>query len=219
MINSNQPLRYKVSSWLQLTQCLSNNDRNLRIHVAEIKAHPWLTGFRISVEHPQYGVLFSEILSAQGTCITGLGNSNAATRPAFELDTEHILQELRKFGFYITYNPREHLPKSMLEYLNTLRGLGLDKLRIMNVHETLSDGSTDYKWYAVGFKSCKLKYWLNNNYSASKKEFTDALLQGVAINVSELASAKGHNWSWLDYVANIDDVIRDNLEALADNGS
>ena len=59
---------------------------------------------------------------------------------------------------------------------------------------------------------------MNNNYSASKKEYTSALLDGTAMNISEMNSAKGFNWSWLDFVANIDDVIKDNMEVLARYG-
>lgn len=211
---ANQPLRYKISSWRQLPQCRSNNDKNLRITLTDFTNNYYLTGFRIQIVHPHFGVLFSEVLDARGTATTALDNSDTSTI-TFQLDTQHILEELRKFGFIVVYKPREHLPESTLEYLNTLRGLKFDKLRILNVCESLADGSTSYKWYVVGFKSCRHGDWLDNTYTASKKEFTEALLDGSAMNVSELCSAKDIGWSWLDFVANIDDVLRDNAEALA----
>lgn len=211
----NHPLRYRISSWKQLPQCMSNNDRELRITVTEFRNNFELCGTRISVVHPRFGVLFSEVLGAFGSYVTSLATSNNASTTAFELDTEHILQELRKFGFFIVYHQREHLPERMLEYLNTLRGLKFDKLRVLNVWERDKTGEQVFKWYVVGFKSCKHKYWINNNYSASKKEFTEALLDGTAINISEMNSAKGFNWSWLDFVANIDDVLKDNMGTLA----
>lgn len=215
MINP-QPLRYKISSWKQLPKCMSNNDKELRITVTEFVGNFDLCGTRISVVHPRFGVLFSEVLGAYGSYITTLRTSNNYDTTAFELDTEHILQELRKYGFFIVYHQRDKLPDKMLEYLNTLRSLGFDKIRVLNVYEYDSAGEKDFKWYVVGFKSCAHKYWLNNTYSPSKKEFTQALLDGTAINISEMNSAKGFNWSWLDFVANIDDVLKDNMEALVD---
>lgn len=213
-----KPLRYKISSWKQLPSCRSNNDKDFRITVTEFVKNFELCGTRISVVHPTYGVVFSEVLGAYGSFITSLATSDNASTTAFELDTEHILQELRKFGFFITYHQEEHLPNSMLEYLNTLRGLKFDKLRVMNVWTRNTAGEQEFKWYVVGFQSCRHKYWLNNNYSCSNKEFTDALLDGTAINISEMNTSKGFNWSWLDYVANIDDVLKDNMEALARYG-
>ncbi len=214
-MSCNKPLRYKISSWKQLPLCRSNNDRDLKITVTELSCDSALYGFRISVVHPKFGTLFSELLCASGSFITPLEVTNETS--AFELSVDYILQELQKFGFIVEYNPREHLPDSMIEYLRTLQGLGFDKLRILNVYEIHMNGVTDYKWYVVGFITCKHKYWLNNNYSASKKEFTNALLQGSAINISEISSAKHFNWSWLDYVANIEDILRDNI--IEDNES
>lgn len=216
MWDERTPLRFKISSWKQLTGCKSNNDRNLSIKVTNFVNNGYLTGLRIQVVHPHFGVLFAETLNARGTCTTSLDGSDTSVI-TFQLDTAHILSELRKFGFYVTFNPRKHLPESMLEYLDTLRNLLFDKLRVLNVEERQTDGTNAYKWYVVGFKSCTHKDWLNNTYCASKQEFVEALLDGSAINISELASAKGFNWSWLDYVANITDILKDNMEALVNN--
>lgn len=205
------PLRYKISSWNQLPNCRSNNDRSLRIRVAEITNFPNLIGFKISVEHPMYGILFSEVLNAKGTIITSKVESDTVTESAFELDTQTILKELRKFGFYVSYDPRTHLSREMIDYLLTLRGLGFDKIRVLSVRDIPAEGVLSTKWYTVCFQSCKLSYWLSNTHVATAKEFTDALLNGTANNISEMSSAKGFDWSWLDYVANIDDILRENL--------
>lgn len=213
-----KPLRYKISSWKQLPACKSNNDQGFRITVTEFVKNFNLQGTRISVTHPDFGVVFSEVLGAYGNYVTSLATSDNVSTTAFELDTAHILQELRKYGFFIVYEQEEHLPEKMLEYLNTVRALGFDKLRVLNVWDRNTAGEQSFKWYVVVFQSCRHSDWLNNNYSASKKEYTSALLDGTAMNISEMNSAKGFNWSWLDFVANIDDVIKDNMEALARYG-
>lgn len=205
------PLRYKISSWKQLPNCLSNNDKGFKIHVAEYMQNTDLKGTRISVTHPEYGVVFTEILGAKGSYITTLEDLDTDSPIAFELKPDDILQELRKFGFFITYNPVEHLPVKILEYLDTVKDLDFDKLRVLNVWDRNKAGEQFFKWYVVVFQSCKHVYWLNNNYSPSKKEFTDALIDGTAINISDMSSAQGFNWSWLDFVANIEDILKDNI--------
>lgn len=210
MSNSRPPLRYKISSWTQLPQCRSNNDRDLRISVTELSCETALYGFRISVKHPKFGTLFSEVLGAKGSFITPLEETHEDL--AFELSVDYILQELRKYGFFIEYNPRAHLPEEMLNYLRTLQGLDFDKIRILNVYESHMNGITDYKWYIVAFRTCKHRNWLENTYSASNKEFTNALLQGSAINITEMSAVKDFSWTWLDYVANIEDILEDNKQ-------
>ena len=203
-----QPLQYKISSWKQLPKCRSNNDDGLRITVAELVNNDLLTGLRIQVIDSWCGVLFSEVLNAKGALVS---TSEKAGAPSisYQLDDSTILKELRKYGFIISYDPRAHLSKSQLESLASLKGLHFDKIRILNVYD-YRDNTRYFKWYVVGFKVCSHPNWLSNVYEASKKEFTESLVDGTAVNISELASMKDFDWSWLDYVANIDDILEDN---------
>lgn len=211
------PLRYKITSWDQLVECRSNNDKNLRLQIARIQDPPVFSGFRIAVVHPKYGTLFAETLRSHGTEITTLERDDSMSGVPFELNTDQILQELRKFGFYVEFKSKEHLPKDILTYLLTLRKLDFDKIRVLNTFSRQIDGRLKFKWYVVGFKSCAHPCWLNNTYSAPVKEFTDGLVRGTAINISEMSAEKHFNWvSWLDYVANIDDLLRENIEELKD---
>ena len=204
------PLRYNISSWRQLPQCKSNNSKNLHLHVTDYIDNHLLMGFRISVEHSVYGILFACVLNARGDIVTYTDPNVPAGNPVtHELTTKQILEELHKYGFFITYNPREHLPSSQLEYLMTLKGLHYDKLRVLHVHE-YKNGANQARRYLVAFKSCKHRQWLNNDYSPSLKEFTDAVVEGSATNLTEICETKQYRWDWLDYVANIDDIIRDN---------
>ena len=209
MMNQMLPLRYKISSWRQLPDCRSNNDRELRIHVVDYFNNLELRGFRISVDHPRFGTLFACVLEARGRLITDIDEYGRS-----ELSSEAILGELKKYGFYITYVPNENLPSETLEYLITLDKLGYDKIRIIDVWEaSASTGVKNFKPMIVAFQVKPLGDWLNNAYSPSLKEFTQALTDGTAINLTDISKTKQLRWDWLKgYVLNIKDIIRDNAD-------
>lgn len=211
------PLRYNISSWRQLPQCMSNNSKDLRLHVTDYVHDDVFRGFRISLDHCKYGTLFACVLNARGYMISPSEDfekldpliDDVKYPISTELSTDQILTELRKYGFWINYNHRENLPGGQIEYLMTLQGLHFDKIRVLNVWKSVN-GEKQFKIYIVAFKSCAHKYWLNNAYSPSEKEFSEALLKGTATNLTEICQTKNYRWDWLDYVANIDDIIRDN---------
>ena len=121
-----ETLRYKISSWRQLPDCLSNNSRELRIHITDFFNNEELRGFRISLEHTTLGVLFCCVLQARGSIVTDEDEYGAS-----ELTPEEILKELRKYGFEITYEPIKGLSGNLLDYLITLDKLGYDKIRVL----------------------------------------------------------------------------------------
>lgn len=201
MISKGTPLRYQISSWRQLPECRSNNSKDLRIHVSDLFNNDMLRGFKISVDHPAFGVLFACVLDGRGLIVTELDGDKSMTVP-------QILRELERFGFLITYHPNKDLNSKQIEYLITLRGLLYDKIRKISVW-TPSNGTTNRSIKIVAFRSDKLGDWLNNWYSPSESEFTKALVDGVAINLTDMSKTYKFNWDWLDYVANIDDALKD----------
>lgn len=212
-MTNRRPLRYRISSWKQLSKCRSNNDTGLKITVADIVNNDLLTGLRIQVVDSWCGVLFSEVLNARGALISTSKNSGAKSL-SYQLDDKTILKMLEKYGFLISYEPRNNLSESQLESLRSLKGLHFDKLRKIYVWSVNGLGEKSSKWYVVGFKVCKHPAWLDVNYSPSKTEFTNGLIDGTVFNISEAASMKNFDWSWLDYVANIDDILKDNAGTL-----
>lgn len=198
------PLRYKISDWHQLTGCQSNNSVNLSLHVTDFYNNDSLSGLRISVDHTVLGTLFACVLNASGDLV-----SEDASVTEDELYPGQILKELRKFGFFIMYCPREHLSGDQISYLMTLDKLGYDKIRQLSVRSN-KNGHIEVKTYIVGFLSCKHERWLNNSYFSTESEFLSALENGTAINISAICKSKKFTWTWLDYVANINDIILDN---------
>lgn len=203
-MDSQMPLRYKISSWRQLPQCLSNNSRDLHIHVSDFYSEI-LRGFRIRLEHLKFGVLFACVINAKGSIVTVEDD-----KVVEGLTSEQILQELKKFGFLIEYDPRKHLPAAQLEYLSTLKNLGYDKLRIIGIQNANSYGDIRDTFRVVAFKIQDLPQWLFSGFSPSEKQFYDAVVKGYAINLTDVSKTRDFRWDWLDYVANIDDILRDN---------
>lgn len=201
---NNIPLRYNISDWHQLVDVKSNNSQDLYISVSDFVQDKILYGLRIQVKHKSFGVLFSCIVNAQGSLL-----SEICDNIIYEFTPEQILLQLEVFGFMVTFNPRQHLPKNQIDFLSKLQGFQFDKIRILNVWHS-ENGIKCFKWYVVAFNIKDNPDWINNGYSPSEKEFKQSLENGSAMNISALSKDKHWNWSWLNYVANINDILEDN---------
>lgn len=203
-MNNSCPLRYRISDFRQLDKCLSNNSRDLKIVTTTFINDKRLNGLRISVIHSLFGTLFSYVVGAKGSMI-----SKSDYGPTYELTTGQILEELKKYGFYIEYNPVESLPGNQIQYLMTLQKLHFDKIRILSVWDTLR-GVKEFKVYVVAFKADPNGDWLNAGYSPSLKEYTKAVNEGTAFNISAISETNDYHWDWLyNWVADIDDILKD----------
>lgn len=199
------PLCYNISNWMQLAECKSNNSTDLYITVRQIidDGSHRLQGINILVNHSQYGTLFACLVNSSGTLLTPDPDSGIIK----EFSTEEILVELNKFGFDVTFEINQHLSGDQISYLMTLSDLKFDKLRILEVQDK-PDGR--YSNYLVAFNVQKCPEWIYNDFTCGKKAFVDALTSSGAMNLTDLEQTKGFDWTWLTYVANIDDIIRDN---------
>ena len=198
------PLRYSISSWKQASKCLSNSSKQLRITVTELCDKINLEGLRIAVEHQRYGTLFAYVINAKGDIVQD--QSDAL------LTTEDILAQLAKYGFYITYAVYDRVTGDQIDYLLTIQKLGYQKVRVLTVYKQ-QDNNEIYTQHLVAFDEMKMLDWLSSDYEASEKEYRDAIELGVAVSLDNMSEAKSFDWSWLTYVANIDDIVRDYVEA------
>lgn len=199
---SSMPLRYQISSWYQLPKCKSNNSKDLKLHVADYCNNNELRGLRITVEHPKFGELFAYIVNARGFYIT-------PDVPDSELTTDEILKQLERFGFLIKYSRIDNMDIHQVEYLMTVQKLGFDKLRRIAVRHYDKLGVEVIDPYYVVFNSAELSMWLQYEYSPTLEQFKNALVSGHAINLTAVSEFHQFNWDWLDYVANIEDLLRD----------
>ena len=190
-------LRYEISDWHQLPQCKSNTSTQLSIKVSDILNDARLSAIRITVYHESFGDLYTVLIDPEGTIMY----------QPFEIETKTVLSALASFGFLVRFSEREHLSGNSIQKLMTLQMLGFDKIRRL----TVLDRKTGRKEvYIVGFMINKLPNWIYNEYESDTTEFNVALQTGVAINISALSYFQNMNWSWLDYVANISDILEDN---------
>ena len=202
-----QPLRYSIASWYDLPKCKSNISKDYRIYVEDIVDDDNLRGIVITVNHRKYGTLFQHILECSGKLLAYEG-----IRP-HQFSLEEILTELSKFGFDVQFTPQLHLSESMLSYLGTLVNLNYDKLRVISIADRYNyhTDESQYTDYVVAFSADKLPKWLDNTYTPTKSEFTDSMLSGYSCNVSMSPEGKKLDWSWLDYIANIHDILDNNF--------
>ena len=198
------PLRYNISNWLQLSEGKSNNSTDLYITVKQVidDGSHRLTGIIILVNHTQYGTLFACTINSTGSLLTPDPSSGIIK----EFTTDEILAELNKFGFDVTFEINQHLGGDQISYLMTLYDLGFDKLRMLEVQQL--DGM--YSNYLVAFNVDKCPDWIQNDFTCGRKVFLEALNNSGAMNLTDLKQTKGFDWTWLTYVANIEDIIEDN---------
>ena len=198
-------LQYEITSWTQIGECLSNTSRKLHAVCSKVMSDTF-QGTVVRVNHDDYGCLFSYTVEGQGPLISDL--------PVEIMSTQEILDQFKRFGFYIRYKEIEHLPGNMIEYLITLDKLGYDKIRILFVdcpppHLIGEDDIT--KYYVVAFKVKDHPEWINNTYRATEEEITQGTMNGTAINVSAISKDEKFRWNFLgDYVLNIKDILEEN---------
>lgn len=213
----NKPLRYNISNWLQLAECKSNNSVDLYITVKQIidDGSHRLAGINILVNHTQYGTLFACLVNSSGSLLT----PDPVSGIIKEFTTDEILAELNKFGFDVTFEINQHLSGDQISYLMTLSDLEYDKIRKLQVYREdniiISTTSPDkiqryYSEFLVAFNSDKCPDWLSMDYTCGERPFLKALESSGAMNLTDLKQTRGFDWTWLTYVANIDDIIRDN---------
>ena len=199
-------LRYNISNWDQLSKCRSNNSADLYITVDHVFNDNRLNGTIIRVTHSDFGVLFVCTVNSSGTILTPDPESGIIP----EFTTDQILKELNKFGFDVTFNLEAGLSGDQLDYLMTLDALDFDKIRALDVYTYDGIGNREFTQYIVVFNIEKCPKWIDQNYSVSEKDFLSALNDGGAMNLTYVSQTKHFDWSWLTYVANIEDIIENN---------
>lgn len=194
----NNPLRYEISDWNELNNCLSNNSRDLFIRVSSIiDSH--LSGKLIEVKHSLYGTLFAALVDASGDMLT----TEVDGRIIKPMSVESVLEQLAMYGFYVIYHPESYLPGSQLLLLMSVQSLGYRLITCLHV----SDKKQVVRQVIVGFNADSCEDWLAYGITVNEAELQKRLSSGAAVYVDSIPTRHDMNWDWLDYVATIEDIL------------
>lgn len=197
----NTILQYQISDWSQLSKCCSNNSPDLKICVSKYIQNFDIEGTKVEVKHPQYGTLFAYTIRPKGNLITNINCQDLEV-----MHSQTLLNELRRYGFYVDYVEEANLSSGQVNLLKTIQGLKFDKLRIFAVHDIADDFNSSLR--ITAFNMQNHDQWLNAGYSPSKKEWESAILDGSAFNVSGLEEANNYSWDWLyNAIYDIDEIL------------
>ena len=201
-------LRYQISDWTQITECLSNNSRNLYLSLSKHLDGNKLRSLVLNVNHTKYGILFAAMIKGTGSLITDV--DEAGYEIPF-LTTEEILRQLMKFGFYIVYDVKSNLPNNILSFLATIDNLGFDKIsKVVIKRRDKLTGSRTNKVATVVFKTVpENEDLLVFSAEITEEKFNKKLQSNIVMNVSE---EKDMQWDWLTYMANISDILDENID-------
>lgn len=189
-------LRYRISSWHQLSKCQSNISNDLSIRVTDLIQDERLSGIKISVRHIEYEDLFTCLINSTGALVDD---------EVAELSPDTIFEQLSRFGFLVSFSQKFDISKSQLDTITGIQKLGYDKIRVLNVIDRVNN---QYNSYIVAFLSSYNQNWLNNAYCSNTKELSDAVVSGQAICIQALSELNRYDWSWLyGYVLGVDDII------------
>lgn len=188
-------LRYRISQWEQAVKCKSNLSDKYSIHVISVEYLPDISGKLIQVEHQHIGIVFSVLLDLKGDRVDTSAN-------LYPMSTKQILAYLKCFGFDIEYSPESALPEEQKAYLREVQNLHMDKIRIINVKQ-VSEKQEYIRPVLTAFSSPALSLWLMNTYSCTQEEYNARCGEGLAMRLD----TKDFDWSWLTYVANIEDIL------------
>lgn len=200
-------LRYKISNWSQITDCLSNNSRNLYLSLNKIIDGNRLKGQLLQVNHASYGTLFAAMIIGSGQLITETDDEGNIIP---FLTTKEILKQIQKFGFIVEYDVKSNLPSPTIALLSTLYELKYDKITVVQVR-IRSTESSSYIWkpQTIVMKSEFNTDIINYRCKITEKLFKDKLAKNTIMNVS---NEEGINWDWVTYTANISDILDENID-------
>lgn len=119
--------------------------------------------------------------------------------------TESILKELERFGYYIKYNVKMHLPEDIIKLFNSLLALGYDKITRVALEFVSPDtGRTLKRPVILALKSPDNTDLLEFDCILREKSYNAKLNDNIIMNVSKYNNIK---WDWLDHIYNIADLL------------
>lgn len=127
--------------------------------------------------------------------------------------TDQILEELQRFGFYVEYDVKSNLPMSTLSFLATVDNLGYDKITRVALESVNTDGDRIWTPIILIMKSQFNDDLLTFDCKLTKKKFQEKLAANTIMNVTH---EQDLTWDWVKYIANISDILDENIDPTDD---
>lgn len=126
------------------------------------------------------------------------------------LTTEEILKQLLKFGFIIKYDVKSNLPSPVFSFLARIDDLGYDKITKVVVVKKGLEGTRIREQVVLVFKAVPdnmdiLKFGVVISQATLAKK----LEANIVMNVTH---EEDMTWDWLNYTANISDILDENID-------
>lgn len=163
----------------------------------------------MQVNHSSYGTLFSVVVKGGGKLLSSK-DEKGNDLPC--MTTEKILKEIQRFGFYVTYDVKSNLPMNTIAFLSTVDNLGYDKITKVGI-QYRENGKKCIKPAVLVFKSEYNHDILNFECIISERKYQDKL---SANSIMDVTHEKGIQWDWVKYVANISDILEENIDPTDD---
>lgn len=163
----------------------------------------------MQVNHSSYGTLFSAVVKGGGKLLSSK-DEKGNDLPC--MTTEEILKEIQRFGFYVTYDVKSNLPMNTIAFLSTIDNLGYDKITKVGI-QYRKDGEKYIKPAILVFKSEYNHDILNFECIISEHKYLDKL---SANSIMDVTHEKDIQWDWVKYIANISDILEENIDPTDD---
>lgn len=189
------PLVYAIDDWHQLGNARSNTDPSLRIMITDFVNSDILEGIRISVIHPQYGVLYAVMPESTGRI--------SAYKTETGLTKEQILKGLLQFGFDIIFKPDFTITFETRQALEAAQTVGNTHVRPVSL--IYFDKRPGWAGHYKHTKNCVIAF-----NATRHPEFTIQYIPPLPANTPEILimpTGEGINYLWLDRPMEIESVL------------
>lgn len=198
---------YAIDDWHQLLNARSNSDPTLRIKITDFFNSDILEGVRISVHHPQYGILFATVQLSAGRLV----NYDLSSR----LTPEQVLTALKQFGFDIRFNSNPRLNKETIAFLTGAKAAGYTHVRWAIKKHSGNKYSTVGNCVYTGCVQNHQRVVLCFNEN-KRPEFLSQYIKPIKNFGGDVMVVSPNNnpnldFSWLTFPMYIDSVLTDNL--------
>lgn len=191
-----------------MTECKSNNSRDLYLSLVNLIRSWKIQGRLIQVVHPEFGVLFSAMIEGEGKLVTNLDEKG---RYLPFMTTDEILKQLAKFGFYIRYDVKSNLPDETFVFLQQISLLGYEKITKVMLQTTNKEGDTIWQPSIVVFKCVDDNVDLMSyGQKLSRSKYIRKVDKNIILNVTD---QEGISWDWVTSYFNISDILNENLDS------